>query len=112
MNKAQHIAHTRKALGADFAEVHDFLDQFWQEVPSLGHRIILHHRMGVELVVARLGETARAAAELHIRDDLGTIQADPQEVWEQVRNFMQPGQLGRVNEILACFGLPECGPGL
>lgn len=112
MNKAQHVARTRKLLGFDFSEVHDYLDKFWSEVPSLGHRIILHHKLGIELVVRDLGESAREAAEMHIRDDMGQILADPQEVWELVRNFVEPGQLGRVNEILACLGLPECGPGL
>ncbi len=112
MNKAQHIAATRKALGADFAEVHDFLDQFWGEVPSLGHRIILHHALGVELVVARFGEEARPAAELHIRDDMEVIQPTPQAVYQLVQVMVHPHRLAQVNAILHELGLPLASPPL
>ena len=113
MEMDKHIARCLVLLnGQGWPEVHGFLDQFFVQVPGLGHRIILHHKLGVEIVVRKFGEEARAAAELHIRDDMGMIQAGPQEAWNLVRNFLQPGQLGTVNEILASLGLPEAGPGL
>ena len=112
-SRGKHIGRTRQSFNnKPWTEVHDFLDQFWSTVPSLAHRIILHHAMGVELVVARFGPDSRGPALLHIEDDCGEVPADPQEAWELLRHFVQPGQLGEVNAILACFGLPECGPGL
>ena len=37
---------------------------------GLGHRLLLHHQKGVDLVAKRYGEEARPAAELHIIRDL------------------------------------------
>ena len=36
----------------------------------MSHRQILHHQLGIELVTAQFGENVRAAAELHIIEDL------------------------------------------
>ena len=65
----EHSATCQKHLGRAFEEVHAFLDHFFPKY-GMSHRQILHHRLGIELVSAQFGEEARAAAELHIIEDL------------------------------------------
>lgn len=69
MYAAQHADACVKEFGKPFLEIHNFLDQYHQEYDGFAHRILLHHRLGVELIVKRFGETVRAPAELHIRQD-------------------------------------------
>ena len=70
MDVAQHADACMKEFGEPFHEVHNFLDQYYREY-GLAHWSLLHHRLGVELIVERFGEKARAPAELHIRQDTG-----------------------------------------
>lgn len=72
MHHDQHAKHTLRIYGRRADEVHAFLDQFWPKY-RISHRRLLHHRLGVELAVRQLGETAWGPAELHIIDDLGCI---------------------------------------
>ena len=59
-----HIKNTQ-GRGRD---VHLFIDQFaWKF--KYDHRIVLHHKQGVEWIVKQLGENARWIAEQHIKDD-------------------------------------------
>lgn len=55
-------------FGNKFTHVHLFLDRYFKKYgPS--HRALLHHKVGVNVVVSHFGEAARGPAELHIRDD-------------------------------------------
>ncbi len=113
MERDEHIARCLKVLGPGqgWPEVHDFLDQYFDDAPGSAHRIILHHKMGVEIVVQKFGEAARAAAELHIRDDLGgELPENPQDVWNRVRAWLHPHALGMANAISSSLGLPQAGP--
>jgi len=69
-HQSQHCTDCQRLLGQTFAPVHAFLDQYATKYGGLGHRLLLHHRRGVELVAKRFGEEARPAAELHIIRDL------------------------------------------
>ena len=70
MKASEHAVSCTKEFGKPFYEVHHFLDQFYGEY-GISHWILLHHRLGVELIVKKYGEEARAPAELHIRQDVG-----------------------------------------
>jgi len=69
MYAAQHADACYKKFGNQYYEIHEFLDQFSQEFRGVEHRMFLHHKLGVDLVVQRFGEEARGPAELHIRQD-------------------------------------------
>jgi len=69
MYAAQHADACMKEFGKFFYVVHHFLDRYQKEYRSYEHRRLLHHNLGVELVVREYGEEARAPAELHIRQD-------------------------------------------
>lgn len=77
MRQEEHEAHCQEILGQPWPEVHEFLDQFFQRYRSYSHRIILHHQAGIAHLRQRLGEAARAAAELHVKDDMGFIPRSP-----------------------------------
>ena len=70
MEIGQHTDSCIRKFGKPFYEVHRFLDQYYQAY-GLGHRRLLHHRLGVELIVKQFGESARGPAELHVREDTG-----------------------------------------
>jgi hypothetical protein len=67
-----HVKHTLRIYGRRADEVHLFLDRFFPKY-RISHRRLLHHRLGVQLIVKKLGEKARGPAELHIVDDLGCV---------------------------------------
>lgn len=73
----QHAEACFRAFGEAYYEVHQFLDQFSREFSGYAHRRLLHHRLGVALVVQRFGKEAQKAAELHIRQD--TCEAIPED---------------------------------
>lgn len=64
MNLDDHI----KATAGAGREIHEFLDQFVHQF-GIDHRVALHHKAGIAIVVKQFGEKARAIAEQHIRDD-------------------------------------------
>jgi hypothetical protein len=69
MDIALHADACYQQFGKPYFDVHHFLDQFAFEFSGYAHRRLLHHQLGVNLVVMEFGETARQAAELHIRQD-------------------------------------------
>lgn len=79
MHKAEHEERCVKVLGKPFSEVHTFLDQFFRTYRGLPHRLILHHRLGVELVGILMGFDAALAAKQHVLDDMGRLPAGPEE---------------------------------
>jgi len=80
MRISQHETHCKQELGKPFTKVHRFLDQFASKYClSMAHRMILHHRLGVEVVGLEFGPEAKEAARLHIRDDLrGLLPTGPE----------------------------------
>lgn len=79
MHITEHEEHCIKEFGKPFTEVHQFLDQFARKYGmSLAHRLVLHHRLGMELVGVLMGPDAREAAKLHILDDVRRLPAGPE----------------------------------
>lgn len=76
----EHEERSILMLGAPWTEVHVWLDRFYLRAPGVAHRIALHHRLGIELGVATLGEAARDALELHVEQDFGRILPGPFEL--------------------------------
>ena len=70
MKYTEHAESCKNQLGRSFLEVHRFLDQFYRDF-GLGHRSMLHHQLGIEVIEKEFGEEARRPAELHIREDTG-----------------------------------------
>lgn len=69
----EHCEECVRELREPFAEVHAWLDGLQAEYGP-HHRPFRHHREGVNMVRARWGDRAAAAAELHIRSDcLGRV---------------------------------------
>lgn len=69
----------RRDTWKPFTEVHKFLDQFARKYGmSLAHRLVLHHRLGMEFVRLLMGPEAREAAKLHIVDDVRRLPAGPE----------------------------------
>ncbi len=66
MNYIEHLKRTN-GIGE---EIHKYLDQYYQLYRG-DHRIILHHRKGVELIKKLFGEDMGWVAEQHIKDDFG-----------------------------------------
>jgi len=81
MHQYQHEERCIEELGLACRKVHAFLDQYHPLFRSAFHRCALHHQRGVNLAVklfaAEYGEElTRAAAELHILDDMQRIPRD------------------------------------
>ena len=73
MKQAEHEKHCEEQFGKAFSRVHAFLDQYATRFRGINHRRLLHHRLGVERVVAQFGEEARGPAEQHIQLDFGFV---------------------------------------
>jgi hypothetical protein len=81
MHQYQHEERCVEELGLACRKVHAFLDQYHPLFRSIFHRCVLHHQRGIDLAVrmfaAEYGEElTRAAAELHILDDMQRIPRD------------------------------------
>jgi len=79
-SQEEHEARSLDILGKPWTEIHAWLDQYFDECPGSAHRVILHHRPGLELGVSRFGEAALPVLELHLMDDFGFIPRSPEEV--------------------------------
>ncbi len=73
MEIAQHADACVKTFGKPYYEVHHILDQFAMQFPGFAHRRLLHHRLGIDLVVKRFGAEAQQPAELHIQQDTSGV---------------------------------------
>jgi len=69
MTHQQHEQESLAEYGQPFSEVHIFLDQYYSRFLGTNHRILLHHRRGIELIVQQFGESDRGPVEQHIRLD-------------------------------------------
>jgi hypothetical protein len=64
----EHCAHCREMLGAEFREVHLWLDEFCGKPPyGTRHRHLRHYLEGIEEVRRLWGDQAAKAAEVHIK---------------------------------------------
>ena len=64
----KHCQDCMEKYGESFAEVHKWLDEFFEE-KGPKHRDIRHHEMGVEEIRKKWGDKAAEAAILHIKAD-------------------------------------------
>lgn len=104
MHIHDHIQESLKTFGRPYAEVHAFLDSYYDKYRGLAHRRLLHHRLGVELVARRFGEQARQAAEQHIRQDFGSLLP---EDWVQCEEFvflLNDEESEQEQDLIALFG--------
>ena len=83
---SEHEARAIEVLGRPWTDVHEWLDQYFTLVPGVAHRIVLHHRLSIELGVAMFGADARAALEQHVQDDFECLPDTPEEVAAIVAN--------------------------
>ncbi len=72
MHFDDHVKRTLRIYGRRAEEVHLFIDQYFPKY-RISHRRFLHHRLGIELIVAKFGPEAWGPAEFHIVDDLGCV---------------------------------------
>lgn len=79
MHQREHENRCLGLLGEPFPEVHEWLDRYFRKYGDLSHRLILHHRLGVELAGVLMGPKAREAARLHVLDDMRRLAAGPEE---------------------------------
>lgn len=91
----EHERHGLSVLGNPFTEIHEWMDQYYEVVDNVAHRVVLHHRYGIELGVSLFGESARRALELHIEDDFEFIPGTPDEVAQMMRDqyFLTPDEV-------------------
>ena len=75
MKQEEHEERSLILFGRKHTEVHEFLDQYFSMFGPY-HRIVLHHQLGVQLVVAKFPGAVRKIAEQHIIDDLGRVPED------------------------------------
>ncbi|WDP89303.1 MAG: hypothetical protein HUN04_06000 [Desulfobacter sp.] len=75
MKREEHEQRSIEMFGKPFSEVHAFLDQYFAMFGPY-HRIVLHHRRGLELMNQQIPGPVRQVGEGHIIDDLGFIPED------------------------------------
>jgi hypothetical protein len=75
----KHCKNTMSILGKPYREIHMAIDQFYPNYRGSMHWIVLHHQLGIELLVERYGEEARRPAEIHIEDDMGFVPDAPDD---------------------------------
>jgi len=88
MRLDEHERSSVEKFGKPFTEVHLFLDQYCGRFGVSLHRLLLHHRLGVEKVRERYGDEAAEAAVQHIMDDRLIDETTGQiyETWEGVED--------------------------
>jgi hypothetical protein len=64
MTRNEHIERTN----GEGNEIHRQLDRFFHKF-MYDHRVVMHHRKGIELIVKEFGEEIRWIAEQHVLDD-------------------------------------------
>lgn len=71
MQFEEHCKHCKMALGDEFCNVHLWLDEFFgKEGYGTKHRILRHHKAGIEEIRKMWGDKAADAAKIHLIDDL------------------------------------------
>jgi hypothetical protein len=75
MHSIEHEKSSLRKFGKGYAEIHIFLDHYYP-IFSFSHRMLLHHQLGIDLIVEKFGEYARKPAEQHIIEDVGEVPED------------------------------------
>lgn len=98
----EHEEHSLEILGAPWTEVHEWFDQYFDEVPGAAHRVILHHRLGLALGVQLFGEQSRPALERHLLDDFEFIPDGPEDVARMMddQGLLTFGQIETIKAVL------------
>jgi hypothetical protein len=78
MKREEHEKISLAMFGEKHRKVHEFLDQFFPKY-GIYHRVVLHHQLGISLVVQKFSGAVRPVAEQHIIDDMGNIPNDFRE---------------------------------
>ncbi len=81
MKLEEHEERSELLFGNKHTKVHEYLDQYFSKFGPY-HWIVLHHQLGVNLVVRQFGEAVRKVAEQHIIDDMGKL---PQNWCDDIR---------------------------
>jgi hypothetical protein len=76
MKKEEHEQQNIEMFGHAHKNVGEWLDRFYA-VFGVRHRIILHHRKGINLLIQEIPGPVRKVAEEHIISDLGEIPDGP-----------------------------------
>ncbi|SPF36964.1 conserved hypothetical protein [Syntrophobacter sp. SbD1] len=103
MHHEDHAKHTLRIFGRRADEVHAFLDQFFPKY-RISHRRLLHHRLGVALIVRKFGEKAWGPAELHIVDDLGCVPGTWLDHDPHVVYLDPPDEAEQEKDLLLLYG--------
>ena len=64
MNLKDHLIYT----GGAGKEIHIFLDQYFR-IYGIDHRVVLHHKLGIQYIAEKFGPDTIPIAENHIRMD-------------------------------------------
>ena len=98
MHRKEHEERSMAEFGRPFSEVHIFMDQFFPRYKDLTHRLVLHHRLGIELVGVLMGAEAYLAARQHVLDDMHRLFSGPEEI--MIMPAFAPGfsDVGRLTE--------------
>jgi hypothetical protein len=92
---------TLRQIGGEYQSVHLFLDEYFGHFRSNLHWAILHHQLGIEMLVERYGEEVRRPAEIHIADDMGFVPEGPTDPrLLELLTFLGPRDLEYADEIL------------
>jgi hypothetical protein len=78
MKREDHENISLAMFGEKHQKVHEFLDQFFPKY-GIYHRVVLHHQLGISLIVQKFSGAVRPVAEQHIIDDMGCIPNDFRE---------------------------------
>lgn len=102
MHIKEHERHSLEVLGCPFTEIHEWMDQYYEIVDNVAHRVVLHHRYGIELGVSLFGESARKALELHVEDDFEFVPDTPEDVAQMMRDqdFLTPDEVNTMKPEL------------
>lgn len=81
MKNEDHCKESLKLFGAEYKEIHLWLDEFaGSKKYGMRHRKVRHHLKGIEEVRAKWGDAAAKVARQHIISDLkeeGWTESDP-----------------------------------
>ena len=73
-----HCSDCKDALGYEFFEVNEWLDELYRYMPrNFKHRSFRHHKEGIEVCRKKWGDQAAEAAKIHIMRDFPGLKEPP-----------------------------------
>lgn len=96
---SEHCARCKEFFGDEFKDANIWIDQYFKVIGGW-HRLILHHQLGLDLVLRHFGVSGYEPLKLHIEDDFeGIVFETPVQVWESwAKSAIPSGEIK--NEIL------------